>query len=371
MPLPPRPRCAKSSLPELEVSFRPRYTQSSPPKLETCIPVLRRLLDGDKPYQPRRCASPRPYFDDVEFGPWTPSPDDNGHQRQQQALNASDTSEIQSAVDEPYRYIPPGPYIIPGVSAAPILTEEIGWNLRQSNDPWYRFVGEYILANYKPYTEDPDFTKDFGVYLAAAIAKHRGLLSAMRRRHVYRPQFFNLGARWVRTREEWLGALLMFMDPVKRLSVEDKRKLIRLEEELTAEVYMSYPDRLDTAWRVNYACFYRAYTQISEVGQLQMIDMGKRLLVLLVEELRKTLNWLKRVEIDIWALPDSFWIGLRSWGTRGRYRAWRSLLSWRDNLVRMANMMVASAEFLMDLRFRGRKTFSCWDPVTGELCGPP
>ncbi|KAI4177637.1 MAG: hypothetical protein LQ348_005772 [Seirophora lacunosa] len=371
MPLPSRPRRAKSSLPELKVTHRSRYTQSSPPKLESCIPVLRRLLDGDKPYQPRRCASPRPYFDDVEFGPWTPSPDDNGDQRRQLALIASNTFEIQSAVDEPYRYIPPGPYVIPGVSASPVLTEEIGWNLLQSKDPWYRFVGEYILANYKPYTEDPDFTKDFGVYLAAAIAKHRGTLAAMRRLHFYGLRFFHLRARLMHTREEWLDALLTFMDPAKRLSVRDKKKLIRLEDELSAEVFMSFPDRLDTAYLVNYACFHRAFTQISEVGQLQLTSLGKRMLVLVVEELREMLDWLKRVEIDIRTLPDSFWIVLRSWGTRGPFKAWRSLLSWRDKLVRMANMMVARAEFLIESRFRGRKTFSFWDPVMGEFCGPP
>lgn len=333
--------------------------------------MLRRLLDGDKPYQPRRCASPRPYFDDVEFGPWTPSPDDNGDQRRQLALIASNTFEIQSAVDEPYRYIPPGPYVIPGVSASPVLTEEIGWNLLQSKDPWYRFVGEYILANYKPYTEDPDFTKDFGVYLAAAIAKHRGTLAAMRRLHFYGLRFFHLRARLMHTREEWLDALLTFMDPAKRLSVRDKKKLIRLEDELSAEVFMSFPDRLDTAYLVNYACFHRAFTQISEVGQLQLTSLGKRMLVLVVEELREMLDWLKRVEIDIRTLPDSFWIVLRSWGTRGPFKAWRSLLSWRDKLVRMANMMVARAEFLIESRFRGRKTFSFWDPVMGEFCGPP
>ncbi|KAL8960522.1 MAG: hypothetical protein Q9193_002791 [Seirophora villosa] len=371
MSLPSRPRCAKSSLPELKVPHRSRYTQSSPPKLESCVPVLRRLLDGDKPYQPLRCASPRPYFDDVEFGPWTPSPDDNGDQRRQLALIASDTCKIQSAVDEPYRYIPPGPYVIPGVSPSPVLTEEIGRNLLQSKNRWYRFVGEYILANYKPYTEDPDFTKDFGVYLAAALAKHRGTLAAMRHLHVYGPQCFHLKARLMWTREVWLEALLIFMDPAQRLSDGDKRKLIRLEEELSAEVFMSFPDRLDTAYLVNYARFDHAFTYISEAGRLQLTNLGKRMLVLLVEELRKMLDWLKRVEIDIWTLPDSFWLGLRRWDTRGRFRAWVVLLSWRDKLVRMANIMVANAEFLIELRFRGRKTFSFWDPVMGELCGPP
>ncbi|KAL8647346.1 MAG: hypothetical protein Q9210_005613 [Variospora velana] len=322
-------------------------------------------MSGPPKLRARRCASPRADFDNQDIRPWTPSPagDDNIQHSErlcrQEYLDAFNTPKILSAVDEPFRYIPPGPYIHSDGSINAILTKEIGHDLRQSSQERHKLVGEYIFANYEPQTKDLNLTRDFGVYLAAAIAKHSGIQMWLRHYHSRGVRLLNLEDRYMWTRYRWYQALDEYGDDEKRLSDKKKLKLIRLEEELTAAVYLSYPCLLDAAYSHNQDAFYDVHTRILGIRQHWVPGKDEAWLEDIHWYISTMLDRMKRTEIDVRGLPYGFWEKFLNDGRHSR--AWSSSLAWRDSLVRMANVMAAKARFEIE-GFRGRYRYAFWDP---------
>lgn len=133
----------------------------------------------------------------------------------------------------------------------------------------YNLIGVHIFANYDPlfvFSHPAAPTEDFATYLSAAIAKHFSIKGYHRSTQIYEPNC-PIFDRYLSTYEKWESgwSILVTSDGDERQLAEvEKRDLIRLEEELTAEALLKYPCLLDVSYGTNYALLDFIRKQVAE-----------------------------------------------------------------------------------------------------------
>lgn len=343
------------------------------PKMSTSqsefVYELQRQPRRNEPDRPRRHASPPPDPNDIPelpmpLDPWFQSAfqtDMIDYPQLDRRLETGDriaVPRIRSAVDEPYRYIPPGPYLDAENEASYILSIDMARDLRRSESLQDREIGEYIYANYEPMTQGPNLLKDFGVYLAAAYAKHRAF-DRFLGNHVPQYAHSHRDLRillWIAC-NEWHHTLAIYKDDRTEVTDIMKGSMIRSEWMMSEMVFSEEPYILGLAHELNFNLISDLCDVNDYVRALWKPD--REAIKELLSEFERALVRVKRREIDIRCLSGAFHEWLHRSGCAER---WHFVQDWRDDTVRRANVLLCKTRYEVDFGFRSRKRYQSQDP---------
>lgn len=138
-----------------------------------------------------------------------------------------------------------------------------------------------------------------------------------------------------------------------------KRDMIYLEEELTADLLAANPYLLSICYQANDRALKIVHDEITGTMELETnLDALETQLC----RVHTAYGWLQCVFTDVKALPNDFWRCLMREESQ-RSEDWHRLMRKHHSVVERAEGLLEDMQDELDFRFRGRKRYTHWDPV--------
>ncbi|KAL8720146.1 MAG: hypothetical protein Q9225_002961 [Loekoesia sp. 1 TL-2023] len=253
-----------------------------------------------------------------------------------------------------YPYIPPGPCIDANGQPTPILTKDVGYTPRRSSQNRHNRIRENIYANYGPLSPNP--IKGFGVFLSAANAKHHSIQKYLLAAGISKVS--RLYHQYHKAWKKWYRGWLVLEKGDTDLTEAERIYIIRLEEELTADLLKANPCLLNMCYQANDRVLKIVQDDIMGIGEL-----GTNLDPLRTQFCRvyTAYEWLQRMFTDIRALPNDLWKCLMREESQ-KSEDWRRLMRKHYSVAKRAEKPLEDVQDGINFKFRSRKRYAHWDP---------